>query len=139
MTGLERELGIPLVATNDSHYLCGEDSHAHEVMLCVQTGSKIHDANRFKFDSDQFFVKSADEMAQVFKDSPAAVARTMEIAERCNFKLHKIDNPFPDFAVPQGHTANSYFEEVCREGLRKRMETAVRQLELRGVRSVDSG
>ncbi len=57
---LERDLGIPLVATNDSHYLCGEDSHAHEVMLCVQTGSKIHDANRFKFDSDQFFVKSAD-------------------------------------------------------------------------------
>jgi DNA polymerase III subunit alpha len=131
---LEKDLGIPLVATNDSHYLCGEDSHAHEVMLCVQTGSKIHDANRFKFDSDQFFVKSADEMAQVFKDSPAAVARTMEIAERCNFKLHKIDNPFPDFAVPQGHTANSYFEEVCRAGLRKRMETAVRQLELRGVR-----
>jgi DNA polymerase-3 subunit alpha len=131
---LEKDLEIPLVATNDSHYLCGEDSHAHEVMLCVQTGSKIHDANRFKFDSDQFFVKSADEMAQVFQDSPAAIARTMEIAERCNFKLHKIDNPFPDFAVPQGHTANSYFEEVCREGLRKRMETAVRQLELRGVR-----
>ncbi len=131
---LEKDLGIPLVATNDSHYLCGEDSHAHEVMLCVQTGSKIHDANRFKFDSDQFFVKSADEMAQVFIDAPAAVARTMEIAERCNFKLHKVDNPFPDFAVPQGHTANSYFEEVCREGLRKRMETAVRQLELRGVR-----
>jgi DNA polymerase-3 subunit alpha len=73
-------------------------------------------------------------MAQVFKDSPAAVARTMEIAERCNFKLHKVDNPFPDFAVPQGHTANSYFEEVCRAGLKKRMETAVRQLELRGVR-----
>ena len=131
---LEKDLGIPLVATNDSHYLCGEDSHAHEVMLCVQTGSKIHDANRFKFDSDQFFVKSADEMAHVFKDSPAAVARTMEIAERCNFKLHKIDNPFPDFVVPQGHTADSYFEEVCRAGLRKRMETAVRQLELRGVR-----
>jgi DNA polymerase-3 subunit alpha len=131
---LENDLGIPLVATNDSHYLCGEDSHAHEVMLCVQTGSKIHDANRFKFDSDQFFVKSADEMAEVFKDSPAAVARTMEIAERCNFKLKKIDNPFPDFAVPQGHTANSYFEEVCREGMRKRMDTAVRQLELRGAR-----
>ncbi len=131
---LERELGIPLVATNDSHYLCGEDSHAHDVMLCVQTGSKIHEANRFKFDSDQFFVKSADEMARVFKDSPAAVARTMEIAERCNFKLHKVDSPFPDFAVPEGHTANSYFEEVCRKGLQRRMETAVRQLELRGVR-----
>ena len=64
---LERELGIPLVATNDSHYLCGEDSHAHDVMLCVQTGAKIHESNRFKFDSDQFFVKDADEMARAFQ------------------------------------------------------------------------
>jgi hypothetical protein len=68
---LERELNIPLVATNDSHYLCGEDSHAHDVMLCVQTGAKVHDKERFRFDSDQFFVKSADEMARLFKDSPA--------------------------------------------------------------------
>jgi DNA polymerase III subunit alpha len=130
---LERELGIPLVATNDSHYLCGEDSHAHEVMLCVQTGSKIHDADRFKFDSDQFFVKSADEMARLFKDSPGVLTRTMEIAERCNLKLQQVDNPFPEFAVPQDHTIDSYFEQVCREGLRKRFDTAVRQLELRGV------
>ncbi len=121
------------MATNDSHYLCGEDWHAHDVMLCVQTGAKIHDANRFKFDSDQFFVKSADEMARLFKDSPAALARTMEIAERCNLKLRKVETPFPEFAVPQGHTIDSYFEEVCRAGLKKRMETAVRQLELRGA------
>jgi DNA polymerase III alpha subunit len=67
---LERELGIPLVLTNDSHYLCGEDSHAHDVMLCVQTGAKVHDKERFRFDSDQFFVKSADEMGAMFKDSP---------------------------------------------------------------------
>ncbi len=131
---LERELGIPLVATNDSHYLCGEDSHAHEVMLCVQTGAKMHEANRFKFDSDQFFVKSADEMARLFPDSPGVLSRTMEIAERCNLKLTKVDNPFPEFVVPQGHTIDSYFEEVCKEGLRKRLDTAVRQLELRGVR-----
>src|SRR5262249_20644229 len=114
---LEKELAISLVGTNDSHYLCGEDSHAQEVMLCVQTGAKIHEANRFKFDSDQFFVKSADEMAQIFKDSPEVVGRTMEIAERCNLKLHKVDSPFPEFAVPPGHTIDSYFEEVCREGL----------------------
>jgi len=130
---LERELDIPLVATNDSHYLCGEDSKAHDVMLCVQTGAKVHDAERFRFDSDQFFVKSADEMAAIFPDSPSVLERTMEIAERCNFNLHPVDNPFPEFAVPPGHTIESYFEEVCREGLRKRMETAVRQLELRGV------
>ncbi|HET6205232.1 MAG TPA: DNA polymerase III subunit alpha [Terracidiphilus sp.] len=130
---LERELEIPMIVTNDSHYLCGEDSHAHDVMLCVQTNAKIHDADRFKFDSDQFFVKSGDEMARLFPDSPALLARTMEIAERCHFKLHPVDNPFPEFAVPEGHTIDSYFEQVCREGLKKRLETAVRQLELRGV------
>src|SRR5215469_10792485 len=131
---LEKDLNIPLVLTNDSHYLCGEDSHAHDVMLCVQTGAKIHDADRFRFDSDQFFVKSADEMARLFPDSPGVMERTMEIAERCNFKLHPVDNPFPEFAVPQGHTIDSYFEQVCREGLKKRLETAVRQLELSGKR-----
>src|SRR5580658_4937065 len=78
---LERELDIPMLATNDSHYLCGEDSHAHDVMLCVQTGAKVHDANRFKFDSDQFFVKGADEMARLFPDNPSLLSRTMEIAE----------------------------------------------------------
>ena len=130
---LERELEIPLVATNDSHYLCGEDSHAHDVMLCVQTGSKIHEANRFKFDSDQFFVKSADEMARLFKDSPDVLMRTMQIAERCNLKLHEVENPFPEFAVPQGHSIDSYFEQVCRAGLKKRLDTSVRQLELRGT------
>ena len=130
---LEKELNIPLVATNDSHYLCGEDSHAHDVMLCVQTGSKIHDAQRMRFDSDQFFVKSAEEMERVFKDSPEVLSRTIEIAERCNLKLSKVDNPFPEFAVPDGHTIDSYFEQVCRAGFRKRLDTAVRQLELRGV------
>jgi DNA polymerase-3 subunit alpha len=130
---LERELKIPLVATNDSHYLCGDDWKAHDVMLCVQTGSKVHDKERFRFDSDQFFVKDADEMGRLFPDSPEVLQRTMEIAERCNLKLNKVDNPFPVFAVPEGHTIDSYFEQVCREGFKKRMETAVRQLELRGV------
>ncbi len=130
---LERELGIPLVATNDSHYLCGEDSHAHDVMLCVQTGSKIHDKERFRFDSDQFFVKSAEEMGRLFKNSPEVLRRTMEISERCEFKLKPVDNPFPEFAVPEGHTTDSYFEQVCREGYKKRLDTAVRSLEARGA------
>ncbi|MGB7547332.1 MAG: DNA polymerase III subunit alpha [Terracidiphilus sp.] len=129
---LERELDIPMVLTNDSHYLCGEDSHAHDVMLCVQTGSKVHDKERFRFDSDQFFVKSADEMGRLFPDSPGVLARTMEIAERCNFKLQPVENPFPEFAVPPGHTIDSYFEEVCREGFQMRKETAVRGLEMKG-------
>ncbi len=129
---LEKELDIPMLATNDSHYLCGDDSHAHDVMLCVQTGAKVHDANRFKFDSDQFFVKSADEMARVFPDHPGVLSRTMEIAERCNLKLHAVDNPFPQFDVPDGHTIDSFFEYICRQGFQKRIDTAIRQLQDRG-------
>ena len=131
---LEKDLNIPMVLTNDSHYLCGDDSHAHDVMLCVQTGSKIHDKERFRFDSDQFFVKSADEMGRLFTNSPDLLQRTMEIAERCELKLHPVDNPFPVFDVPEGHTIDSYFEKVCREGYKKRLDTAVRSLEARGLR-----
>ena len=130
---LEKELDIPLVATNDSHYLCEDDAHAHEVLLCVQTAGSINDPKRFKFDSDQFYVKSAAEMQKLFSHAPEVVSRTMQFAERCHFKLSKVDNPFPEFAVPDGHTIDSYFEEVCRQGLRKRLDTAVRNLELRGV------
>jgi DNA polymerase-3 subunit alpha len=130
---LEKELDIPLVATNDSHYLCEDDAHAHEVLLCVQTAGSINDPKRFKFDSDQFYVKTAGEMEKLFSHAPEVVSRTMQFAERCHFKLSKVDNPFPEFAVPPGHTIDSYFEEVCRQGLRKRLDTAVRNLESRGV------
>ena len=130
---LERELDIPLVATNDSHYLCEDDAHAHEVLLCVQTAGSINDPRRFKFDSDQFYVKTAAEMERLFSHAPEVVSRTMQFAERCHFKLSKVDNPFPEFAVPAGHTIDSYFEEVCRQGLKKRLDTSVRNLQARGV------
>ncbi|RRA49504.1 DNA polymerase III subunit alpha [Acidipila sp. EB88] len=130
---LEKEMDIPLVATNDSHYLCEDDHHAHEVLLCVQTAGSIHDPKRFKFDSDQFYVKTAAEMEQVFSHAPQVVSRTMQFAERCSLKLNKVENPFPEFAVPAGHTIDSYFEQVCREGFRKRMDTAVRHLQDKGL------
>jgi DNA polymerase-3 subunit alpha len=130
---LEKELDIPLVATNDSHYLCEDDSHAHEVLLCVQTAGSIHDPKRFKFDSDQFYVKTAAEMDKLFSHAPQVVSRTMEFAERCSLKLTKVDNPFPEFAVPAGHTIDSYFEQVCREGFRRRLDTAVRHLQDKGL------
>src|ERR1700744_5507866 len=133
MFRMEKELGIPLVATNDSHYLCEDDHHAHEVLLCVQTAGSIHDPKRFKFDSDQFYVKTAAEMDKLFSHGPQVVGRTMEFAERCSLKLTKVDNPFPEFAVPAGHTIDSYFEQVCREGFRKRLDTAVRHLQDRGL------
>ncbi|HEX4007462.1 MAG TPA: DNA polymerase III subunit alpha [Acidobacteriaceae bacterium] len=131
---LEKELDIPLVATNDSHYLCDDDSRAHDILLCVQTATSLSDPKRMKFDGDQFWVKTAEEMERVFAHAPQVVARTMQFPERCHVKLSQVDNPFPEFAVPPGHTIDSYFEQVCREGLRKRLDTAVRQLELRGVR-----
>ncbi len=131
---MEAELDIPLVATNDSHYLCEDDHHAHEVLLCVQTAGSIHDPKRFKFDSDQFFVKSADQMERIFSHAPQVVSRTMQFAERCSFKLAKVTNPFPEFAVPAGHTIDSYFAEVCRAGFRKRLDTAIRHLGERGLR-----
>ncbi len=130
---LEKELDIPLIATNDSHYLCEDDHHAHEVLLCVQTAGSIHDPKRFKFDSDQFYVKTAAEMEQVFSHAPQVVSRTMQFAERCQLKLNKVENPFPEFAVPAGHTVDSYFEQVCRDGFRVRMETAVKHLQDKGL------
>jgi DNA polymerase-3 subunit alpha len=130
---LEKDLDIPLVATNDSHYLCEDDSHAHEVLLCVQTLASINDPKRFKFDSDQFYVKSAAEMGRLFSHAPEVVSRTMQFAERCSLKLTKVENPFPEFAVPAGHTIDSYFDQVCREGFRKRLDTSIRHLQDRGL------
>src|SRR5258708_2990399 len=81
---LEKETGIPMVATNDSHYLCEDDAHSHDVLVCVQTGKSVHDTNRLKFHGNQFFVKSAEEMLRVFDGAPQVLARTMAIAERCH-------------------------------------------------------
>jgi DNA polymerase-3 subunit alpha len=128
---LERELGIPMVATNDSHYLCEDDAHAQDVMLCIQTGKSVHETNRMKFATNQFFVKSAEEMRRVFNGAEYVLARTMAIAERCNLKLEKIKNPFPRFEVPEGHTADSYFEHVARQGFVRRTEW-LRQMQQEG-------
>ena len=120
---LEKDLGLPLVATNDSHYLCEDDAHAQDVMLCIQTGKSIHDTGRMKFDGTQFFVKNHDEMARVFKDSPDVLTRTLDIAERCSLRLEKVANPFPEFEVPPGYSIDSYFVHVTREGFARRLET----------------
>ncbi len=120
---LEKDLGLPLVATNDSHYLCEDDAHAQDVMVCIQTGKSIRDTERMKFEGTQFFVKNHDEMYRVFKDSPEVVARTLAIAERCNLRLEKVASPFPQFDVPPGYTIDSYFVHVTREGFARRLET----------------
>ena len=117
---LSKESGIPLVATNDCHYLTKADSHAQEVLMCIQTGKTMSDPQRMKFATDQFYFKTAQEMAHVFRELPDAVTRTVAIADRCNVKIQRVSNPFPEFKVPEGHTTDSYFERVVREGFTSR-------------------
>jgi DNA polymerase III subunit alpha len=120
LVSLSRETGIPLVATNDCHYLTRADARAQEVLMCIQTGKTMSDSQRMKFATDQFYFKTAEEMAQVFRELPDAVSRTVAIAERCNIKIHRVSNPFPEFKVPEGHTTDSYFEKVARQGFEGR-------------------
>src|SRR3989454_5856299 len=119
---LEKYLALPLVATNDSHYLCEEDAHAQDVMVCIQTGKSIQDTNRMKFEGTQFFVKSHEEMYRVFKDSPEVLSRTLDIAERCSLRLERVPTPFPHFDVPDGFTSDTYFEHITRQGFARRLE-----------------
>ncbi|HUK30574.1 MAG TPA: DNA polymerase III subunit alpha, partial [Candidatus Acidoferrum sp.] len=118
---LSKESGIPLVATNDCHYLTQADARAQEVLLCIQTGKTMSDPHRMKFATDQFYFKTAAEMAKLFSEVPEALERTWAIAERCNVRIEQVLSPFPEFKVPEGETADSYFERVVREGLAGRM------------------
>jgi DNA polymerase-3 subunit alpha len=120
---LEKDLALPMVATNDSHYLCEDDAHAQDVMLCIQTGKSIQETNRMKFEGTQFYVKNGDEMLRVFKDAPQVLLRTLDIAERCNLRLEKVPSPFPHFDVPDRFTLDSYFEHITRQGFARRMES----------------
>ncbi len=117
---LSAESGIPLVATNDAHYLRKSDTFMHEVMLCVQTGKTMSDPNHMRFSTPEFYIKSRAEMERVFPDFPDALTRTWDIAQRCSVKLEAIPNPFPKFDVPENHTIDSYFEWVARHGFEKR-------------------
>jgi len=130
---MEKELDIPLIATNDAHYVANEDSRAHEILLCVQTAGSMNDPNRFKFDTQEFYIKSADEMYRTFQGHEEVCERTNQFVDRCNVKLSKVKNPFPRFPVPEGMSLDDYFESVCREGLKKRLETAIAHLRSRSL------
>ena len=117
---LSRETGIPLVATNDCHYLTRSDAHAQEVLICIQTGKTMSDGSRMRFPTDQFYFKTAAEMAQVFRELPDALERTVAIADRCHVKIQRVVNPFPEFQVPDGETTDTYFEQVARKGFAER-------------------
>jgi DNA polymerase-3 subunit alpha len=129
MFKLEKDLDIPLIATNDSHYIEDQDSRAHEVLLCVQTAASMNDPKRFKFDTQEFYIKTAEEMNRLFPHNPEVCTRTMQFPERCNLEMKAVKNPFPKFDTPDGMDLDDYFEQVCRAGWRHRRETAVKHLE----------
>ncbi len=117
---MARETGIPLVVTNDCHYLTQADSRAQEVLMCIQTGKTLSDANRMKFSTDQFYFKTYEEMLAVFGQIPEALHRTVEIAARCALHLEKKQHVFPHFEVPAGETIDSFFARVTRQGFDER-------------------
>jgi len=117
---LARETGIPLVATNDAHYLTKEDAGAHDALLCVQTGKTLSDKNRMRFETQEFYLKSREEMAALFDGDPGPLDRTWEIAQMCDLTLQPIADPFPKFDVPAEHTIDTYFEYVARQGFELR-------------------
>ena len=120
---LAKRLGIPVVATNDVHYLNAGDHKAHEVLLCVQTGKTVKDADHWRFSSQQFFLKSPREMQALFGEIPDTLKNTVAIAERCNLELTFGKIRLPKYAVPDGYTLDSYLRHLAEEGLRKRYET----------------
>jgi DNA polymerase III subunit alpha len=117
---IARALGAPIAGTNDSHYLEAGHARAHEALLCIQTGSGMNDPNRWRFSSEEFYVKSAEEMARVFAELPEACRNTLAVAERCNLTLDFGKFHLPRYVVPDTHTLETYLEEQTREGLRRR-------------------
>ncbi len=116
-----KRLSIPIVATNDCHYLQKEDAKAHEVLLCIQTGKILSDKDRMKFPSDEFYFKSPKEMAELFPEIPEAIENTKVIADQCNLELKFEEKHIPKIEVPKGETADSYLEKLAHEGLEKRL------------------
>jgi DNA polymerase-3 subunit alpha len=131
---LSKDTGIPLVATNDCHYLNMEDHKSHDALLCIQTGKMVKDENRMKFSSETFYVKTPEEMKKSFSHVPEAITNTVAIAERCNVELELGKYHLPHFPVPDGTTRESYMAELARKGLEERFA----EIEaVRGTGSID--
>src|SRR5579884_520027 len=120
LSRLSKDTSIPLVATNDAHYMRKDDARAHEILLCIQTGKTMSDGNRMRFTQPEFYLKSGAEMRALFGEFEGACDLPWEIAQRCHVKLEKVQEPFPKFEVPPQHTTDTYFEYVARQGFEKR-------------------
>ena len=114
------ETGIDLVATNDLHYIYDTDQEAHDILLCIQTGKKVTDENRMRYDGGQYYLKSPEEMAELFPYAPEAITNTHKIAERCHVTIEFGHYKLPHFQVPEGYTSESYLRKLCQEGLERK-------------------
>lgn len=122
MLKLSRDTGVGLVATNDIHYLRREDTRMHDVLLCIQTGKSVHDEDRMRMETDELYLKSAEEMEVHFRDYPDALSNTLAIAERCNLEIPIGETHLPRFPIPEGMTEESFLYAQVRDGFDKRME-----------------
>ncbi|GFI42857.1 MAG: DNA polymerase III subunit alpha [Dorea sp.] len=117
---MSKETGIELVATNDIHYTYAEDEKPHDMLLCIQTGKKISDENRMRYEGGQYYIKSEEEMQRLFPYAPNALENTQKIAQRCNVEIEFGVTKLPKYDVPEGYTSWEYLNQLCREGLKKR-------------------
>ena len=125
---ISEETGIPLVCTNDSHYIYAEDWEAHDILLCIQTNRKVQEEDRMRYTGGQYYLKTAEEMAKLFPYAPQALANTQKIAERCNVNIVFGEHKIPRFDVPEGYTAESYLRELCETGLAERYDPVTPEL-----------
>ncbi len=128
---LSRETGIPIVVTNDSHYILAEDAEAHDILLCIQTGKRVSDEDRMRYDGGQYYLKSGDEMAELFPYAREAIENTMKVAEMCNLEIVFGEQKVPRFDVPEGYDAYTYLRELCEKGLYKRYNSVTDELKNR--------
>ena len=119
---LSKEFNIPLVATNDAHYLKKEHAKSHELLLCIQTNNTIEDEKRFKFSSDQFYFKSGDEMLELFKEVPEAISNTLDVAEKCNLEIPTVPdiNHYPVYEIKEGASEKDYLKNICLDNMMER-------------------
>ena len=128
---MSSETGIPLVATNDVHYTYAEDAKAHDILLCIQTGKKLADENRMRYEGGQYYVKSPEEMEKLFPFAPQALENTQKIADRCSVEIEFGVTKLPKYDVPDGYTSWEYLQKLCWEGLEKRYGTPSEELKER--------
>ena len=128
---MSEETGIELVATNDIHYINAEDAEPHDVLLCIQTGKKVNDENRMRYTGGQYYLKSEQEMRDLFRYAQQAIDNTAKIADRCHVEIEFGKTKLPKFSVPDGYTSEQYLEKLCREGLVRRYGDKASQVEER--------